>query len=694
MPFSLSSIFGRKPQEAPISDEGQPTTTSASEPSAPTLAASFEKESRSFEWNTSRLYHSAEGESQTKTWLVRILSTLLVFPVVLTLLLDLGRYAAFKAGFADGKSFSLIDKASAGVQALATKVSSVFKSTPVAMTKEAFNQKIAKAIKGYAKNLVDGYRALNGGYLHTNDSFSSPYALGAEKQIRQAQKALLAEVNAYVAQNATGTSDYLQHAKVAEAMVQAYISKAAEDDLYISNKVERTGPPEFIRDVALREFLKTGASEGTSAYIPGHAEHFIRIAKQESDFAAGLASGVKDKILTPDQAKQAVQQHAHEVYKTGLETGIVEARTKTKDLLNAGIRENLVTESEAVAVADSIRPDVELLATAAAKDIAKGETSKATDVQIEQQLAKIADQLISEKRLHPSEESAFLTSAKAQIASVKQESTEKALKEKEETEELEAQKLLQVQKAADQTALENKFLGILDVIAKKQARQEASFAEYDQAAKELNGVAEQLKALETKQVRINEKQVSIMQAAAAYLIASNAITDHSKLNPLQKEEQLKNLESQGFTEKTIKDIELFQTLAPERTAIIKKMAEIARTVDGQHEEIVKLIGVYRVYKKNNLGALEDDKRESISLTEKQILDKQKNLKTKHDDLMKVGGLASRFRSDIPAANKNPDQNRQEVEAIIESALVEPGETAPAQPSLPRRLYNYVWGIKA
>lgn len=101
MPLSLSSLNPWAKKAAPVEAEKPKEVELAATPSAPVapaapvVEATAKEATQSFEWNVGRLYSSEPGKSSFRTWAVRILSTLLVFPLVLTLLVDLGRRLAF-----------------------------------------------------------------------------------------------------------------------------------------------------------------------------------------------------------------------------------------------------------------------------------------------------------------------------------------------------------------------------------------------------------------------------------------------------------------------------------------------------------------------------------------------------------------------------------------------------------------------
>ncbi len=638
---------------------------------------------RKFEWNTGRLFYHQEGHSQTRTWAVRVLSVLFVLPVVLTALVDLGRGLGYLVGnkvesvgkIFTGKSWSLIDEVSSGVKAVADKVNATYKAytTPKTLTTEEMNQQSEKAMKAQVKKLIDGYKALNGGYFHTNGSFSSPAALNGEKRISAAQNELVKLVDEYVARNASGTEDFAAQLKAAKAKVDGFIAETAKDELYVENKVERKGPHPFLRDFAFHEFLDVLADSKT---IP---DRFIAIAKAQTDVPAALKSGVDQKIITPAQAKQVVQELAPAVYAQGLESGIVAAQKAEKAFLDAAQNNKLVTAEEADEIGKGARPTVGQLAAAAAKDIAKAEmiskakTPAARDAIIDAQLGKAADQLIKEKKLDPKDRTEFFVQAKKQLnaakdaveadVQVQKKAQEEAeLKAKQAAEEAEAKRVASVKKAEDQVSLLGKFKELLDVIAKKQAELDTQFKTHA----ELEAERERITALRTKiretTVTVKERTMTVLEAAAVYEADVDRISSSKALTDAQKEQQMKEL-GDGYGMETIAMIKQLGDLTPQLLKKIEEMAAISEKIKTQHDKLIRLIAVYNVYAKNNKDKLEEANRKEVNTLEKKVFETQIGLNKQHD-LLLLRGVIARLRTHAPVVNVDKTGNLAEVDAIL------------------------------
>lgn len=695
MPNPISSQQTRN-----VPSDVEMTTLSSTAPSAPpasvneTAAPQIQKDT--FEWNVGRLYSHVEGTSKAKSWTVAILSTVLVLPLILTLIVDMGRRLAFSVGLVDGKSWSLIDKVGAAGQAVASGVSSVYHSIvgQKKLTLAEHNQNSQQAIRDHAEKLVNAYNSLNGGYFHTNSSFSSPMALNAEKEIARAQADLQVEVTRFVARNTKGTEDFGQFVERANLMVRHAISDAAGDAVYIDNKVERRGPRARLSDVAFSEFLK-GQKSTTNSIL---AHQFVALARGEPDFSAGLARGVEMGVLTPNQAKTALVREVHFGYEEGLKTGIDEADGVADHLLQSAVQNKVVTEDEAVSVSDSIRPDVEVLAGAAARDVARSGVADAGELEVMQHLSQAADKLKHKKRLGDKDESRFLTAAKAQITKAKEVVAAEAERAKKEAQEIEAQNIAKIQKAADQTSLLNKFLGMLGLIGKKQEELSAQFLKFDALEADRQAITDKYEGIRNSTVTVNGQQMTVLVAAGEYAKAISLISNDHRLSPKAKQDKIRDLVNQGFSQQTIDKINELKILEPQLTQVIDQMATLSGEIDQQHEEIARLTAVYKVFRKNNLGGLEARNRKLVAEQEKRVGEVQRTLDQRFKQLAQNDrGFISRLRSEPTKLVKiDPQGNRDEVDALVQA--FEKSQAPEQEVSFPtarpawRRLWDATLGI--
>ncbi len=686
---NFTSFFSRKADTKPALPEETPTAPSApaleAEEAVVVLAAQ-EGQKGNFESLLGRLYRHEEGHSAVRTWTVRVLSTLFVFPVVLTALLDLARILAFSAGLINGKSWSLIDKTSDTCKALADKVQSVYKSTSQEKTVEQLNEESKLQLKKHAQKLVDAYRSLNGGYFHTNGSFSAPFALNAEKQIAKEQAELIRLMKDYVVRNATSTEDFETHLAAAEKLVEEAIKTAAKDDVYVENKVERKGPRRSLAEVVDEEFLEI------SDYT--FAKEFIDLARHEPNVAAGLDFGVKKYIITKKQAKDALAQHVQAAYVRGLEEGLDEASRVAGKIVEEAKQHNLITDEESEKIASSVSADVNALAKAAARDVARNQTEETSDTEVTQQLSKAADNLKEVGRLKAEDETQFLTEAKAQLEAAKQavEAERAARQAAEEVEE--AQRAIEVQRAQTQAGLLNTFIDYLNMVGQKQEDLLNLHKDRNQLEALRQETENQVAQLSRQTVEINGRQRNIMEAAREYQRAVIAISSSKTLGDEEKRQRLQDLVNQGFDQLTIAKINEFNALVPRLQAVIDQMATLSEKIKVKHPELLDLIAVYKVFKANNLKQLEQPTRKVVSETEKRVFLVQDNLNERYNHLL-LRGIVQRIKGQpVPVVNQDPEANRAEVarllkeyaEAQIEALpeLPEEGETLPELPSAARR----------
>lgn len=668
----------------------------STDPSAPAIevAGSVQTE-RHFEWNLGRLLFQREGESNARAWTVRVLSILFVFPVVLTAIVDLGRRLGYAIGnvsptvgkYFDGKSWSLIEKLSSAAE----KASSIFNSTPKGPTLQDLNRQSTQAMQSAVVKLIDGFRKLDGGCLG-HDSFSTPTAKAGEKQIDKAQKELAQAVHVFLSHNVAKTEDYAAQLENLKGYIRKLIQSEAADDFYIENKTLRTGPRQLVATVAFNEFLK--ALEET--FQPVFADQFIRLAIQEPDVAQRLKMGVTQEILTPAQAKQAIEQYAPVVYSQHLETGFSEASTAVQELLDSARTNELVSPEEAEAINSKIQPDVAKLVTAAVQQIARKYTPRTNDAIVREQLSSIADQLMAEKRLDPQNKTTFLIDGETQFLALKavREAESEAqkqlreqaeLREKQAAEAAEAQRIEQVQKAADQAELLGQFKDFLALIAKKQTKLDDSFHKHDQMVIEQQQIANDMdKLLKTEVVMLcegNQVKMGLLKASAVYYQEKVRI---SRLNKTDAEKNQMMSALINNDKHTIDLIEQLKKVDEMLTQKLHEMATLSEKIKSQYGELIHLIGVYNVFAKNNINRLEDANRKEIGLLGKSVSDTQKRLDTRYSNL--------RLRSDPTLLNQDEAGNRAEVEALLKDYRASSGEDETLPSAEEPGFVGKVWNV--
>lgn len=671
----MSSVTRIEPSAPPLSElVDQPGAPGFDDPVVDATGVDSGEPTQKFEWNVERLFVHDPKHSMARTWFVRILSLVIGIPV---LILDIGRRIAFSMGLVNGKSYSLIDKASDACQAVANKVNALM--APKELTLEEQNKISKERIYAATQTLVDGYQRLNGGYFHTNSSFSSPYALSAERQIRDAKQALVREVNEFVARNATSPDDFAATLQSAKEFVWASIVDVAKDEFYISNKVERIGEPDLLRDVAFNEFIDALDKNVI-------AQQFVDVAARNGEFVAGLKKGVESAVLSESQAKKALETQAHQVYAQGLETGVKAAEQAVNNLLDAGIKERVVTREEAVAINNSIQPDVEDLALAAARDVAQSNTPE-KDVKVK--LIKMSKDLEKVRRLKPENVSEFLTSAEGHIERARQTVQADRQRVQEEADRVEAERVAAVQKAADQQSLFGQFDGMLGLIAKRQSDLTAQFLKYDEMDNARREIGEQVEGIRNGRVVIRGQEITVLEAAAEYYAAVSLIS-RSQLTAAQRKQQMDALRGQGFSQTTVDRIKALEALEPRLTQLIDDQEKLANEIEAQHNEIVRLRAVYNVFRRNNFNGLEVANRRAVVERETVINRTQKTLNDRHGQLIGRTGIIARLRIDEPSVpvNVDPNGNRQEVAALV--AEFERAGTVDTKMAPPRSTGEAIW----
>ncbi|MBU6383782.1 MAG: hypothetical protein KGQ49_02595 [Verrucomicrobia bacterium] len=608
----------------------------------------------SFEWNVERLF--ANDPKHVKTWGERILAVFLALPV---LILDLGRGLAYSVDLIQGKSWDILGDTSKACQGVASKVSSVFHSVTAKkeLSLEEQNERSQKNIQKRAEDLIDGYKNLNGGYFHTNSSFSSPFALKAEKQIRQAKEALIQEVNAYVARNAASIENFRQVRIEAHRMVEKAIYAAAKDEFYIANKTERRGQPPLLRDVALREFLETSFNGALDPVFSDKAD-------ESGNFAEGVKKGLETGAITRTTAIALLHERAGKVYQEALPQGMNVAETALNQFLNASVEAGVINSEMKTAISNHIQPDVEVLASAAAREIARANT---VSEEIRLRLVSIAGALQKAKRLRAEDVSQFLTSADVQVKKEKQLFLAEQTKAKAEAERMEVERAALAQKTADQEAHFSKFQGLLNLIAKKQNELAAQIQKYDDMDVARGEMGRQMDEIRNEKVLFRGSEKTVLEVADEYYKAISRISTSDKLTSTERKEQLDRLNKEEFGRTTVERILALDALRPKMIQLVDDQARLADGIEENHHELVRLKTVYGVFRKNQLFLLDESHRKAVEEQEKGIRKTHKLLNDRHNTIRKTG-LIDRLKTEQPAVpvNRDPMANNEEVEKLLQA----------------------------
>jgi hypothetical protein len=392
------------------------------------------------------------------------------------------------------------------------------------------------------------------------------------------------------------------------------------------------------------------------------ADQFIDIAHRGDHFVEDLKKGVELGVLSEAQAKEALSGKAQESYMQGLKTGAQEAETVVTAVLNTAIKEGVASRAEAVVINERIQPDVEDLAVATAKDLARDDIP---EVQIKTRLIQASNILQKAKRLKGADVSTFLTSAEAALTKAKREVEAERTRLKEEADRMEAARVALAQKESDQQNLLDQFVGMLDLIATKQRALVAQFASYDEMEVERQTLSEQLNALRDEAVTIRGSSVTVFSAAAEYAEALSTIMG-SRMTPVERKKQMDALEEQGFTKQTIAKIEQLRVLEPRLRDLIDRQAALAVDAERNHDGVVTLRAVYHVFRKLHIKSLIKPNRQAVVAKEAVVQRAQKNLNDRHLGLIGKSGIRARLSLDQPSVpvNVDPAANEEEVRALV------------------------------
>jgi len=589
---------------------------------------------RKFESNLGRLYSRLEGETKAHAWTVGILSTVLVLPVVLTAIVDLGRAIGFVIGnknptvakYFDGKSWSLLDKMSAGCKGLADKVNNLFnaKVAPKKLTNEELNTRSEKMMKTQSGNLVAAYRAL---------SKEPTFTEKGEERINAAKKALLQTVNEYVDRNATSADALLGQMESVESKVQQFIKEAAGDHVFIADKTFRSGPYELLSDRVSREL----------SFDINLSGKYIELAKKEADLPACLKKGIDQEILTTKEAKNVVQEQAPVIFSKGLEQGLEAASKAENDLLERSVGHKIITEDEVQEIRAQVKPEVGTLAAAAAKDVIANHISEET---VEAYIAMVAETLEQETKIAPEQRGDFARktldlisqekqAVQATIHEQQQAEAAESLRLQEEAAVLATEQAAIAQKAADREALFGTFKTVEGAILNRQAELASLYQISDQLDAECQLIADEearLKATKVCMIIKGKKEsVNLLEATKLYHDEKVRIEKSGKYNHAKKDQLLKALVNND--QQTIDRINELNKLSPihdEKSA--QRLAVFEQSV-AHYKSLLDMIAVYEAFGKKYKGQLDVANRRELKEVKARIDKTQKELSKKYDVLM-------------------------------------------------------------
>ena len=601
---------------------------------------------KTFEYNATRLFERNVKDSLGTRLAKTVLAMILLIP---TLIFDIGRRIAFALNLTNGKSVNVVDLISGKVQGGIDKVKNLYKrlTTPKEITTEEQNAIATKKMQTLSARLIEGYKNLNGGYLHSNSSFSTPYALSAEKQIQKTKQELIDEVKSFAIRNGNSGEEFFNQVKLAHKTVLKAIESAAQGEIYIRNKQERSGNTAYLRNVAQKEFARALNSQRMT-----FKDAFIK-ACVKGDLVDGLKLGIRRNFLTLDEARTILEGRSREVYEENLSSGLEVAAQAKKGLIDDAVNKELLQADQVEGIYSRTRPKVETLIQTAYESIQQieGETEQVN------RIIEIADQLMKDKVLADTDANHFRASVKAKFDQAQREAEEAARV-------LESQRLAAEELAQSKEALLARFEGMVELTSTKQKQGLQLISGYREAEKTLRAKTKELEELQKSTVSFKGKSISILEAAEKY---NQSVVTISKIRNAEKREQkLHDLNTKEYNEGTIHLIQKLQNLQMELSKLIESQAACAKAIKGLHQEVLHLNQVFKVFAKNNVHGLDDHRQKEIAPYAKQ-LDQLVEELTKQYNEVNGSTLFNRIISGETVSktvNANPDDNRAEVETLL------------------------------
>jgi hypothetical protein len=310
---------------------------------------------KKFEWNVQRLWAVKEGESKIARVAIAVLAS---GPA---LVLDLVRRALFAVNLVNGKSFSLIDKASAGIQTLSSKVKTAWENYKNPSL-EVLNKRSESNLKSKVKDLVSAYIRLDRNFLGiTRNAFGS----NQEKNVNQIMSKLLNAVEEHIQLNKDLISDSKTFEDVkrhALELVHNFIEEASKDETYFGVKTDRSSkrPLDFQIKCELQKFLE---NKQKNISIP---------EKKSNSFVSDLINRLfQNKIETP-LALNALKRYISDFYNQALTVvGYGKAKEIKASILAQASEKGLISPEVKKEIEKSVaeKVKVETLAKGAAIDL-------------------------------------------------------------------------------------------------------------------------------------------------------------------------------------------------------------------------------------------------------------------------------------------------------------------------------------
>lgn len=588
------------------------TTTSQVLPVEP-MSVEGMVEQNNFESIFGRTFSRQEGESMARAVAIGLIAFPL-FPVIF--LYDLVRYGMFEYGECNGKSWSLIEKANEQLAAVSAKVNAATEKKE--WTAGELNALSEQRMGHSVGQIVDGFRALN-----KSEFFDSSKALKGEKQIARGKEALAREIAAYLDRNVARAEHFGAYLDSVNKHIDDCFAMLGKDDVFVANKTERKNPQPLLADFAKGEF---------SAFLQGNkhlARSFLAVAKKnyQDDQAASsleeaqpsapaedeqpgmpvasskavealvrsLKEGVDRKIITADQSKEVMQELVQAVYPQAIAAGGPQKGAEVvKGVLDEGVDQALLGETDAAQISENVRPTPRELAAVVVENIAqhRAEAPAVLDLMI----ADAGDELEKQGKLGSDEKGEFFNVARdllhgleVEWAAEAEAAARKAQLEAEEAAALQA-KLAAQGKMADllKTLLDNVAIEQRELLGKYEAYQA-------QAAEKAKTLAE-FNALLNKRVIIAGQEMTIPKAfehlerVAAPDMFDDEFTKAAMDLIAQSHVLRGKLEAQAQAMRvSLQKIEELSQQAAADVAAYKQIANAQKAQLGEHREAIEAL---------------------------------------------------------------------------------------------------------
>lgn len=637
-------------------------------------------EQNKFESMIGRTYSRQEGESMAKAVAIGVI----VFPLLpLLALYDAVRYGLFQYGKCDGKSWSLIDKANKQLAILSAKVNAATEKKE--LTIEDLNAQSEQRMRHYAKQIVDGFRALN-----QSQFFDSSKAMKGEKQIARGKEALAREIAAYLDRNVARSEHFAAYLRQVGDYLRSCFMELGGDDVFVANKTERKNPQPLLASFAKGEFdaflegnehlarsylalarrnyqndqtANSAETEGAQPSAPPEEEQPgmpVAPPKAVETLVRNLKAGVDERIVTEGQSKEVMQELVQAVYPKAIAAGGPEkGAAAVKDVLGEGVDQALLGEQDVAQISENVRPTPSELAAVVVENIVHHRAEG--PVVLDQMIANAADELEAQSKLDPEEKVLFLNVARDLLngfevkwAEEAEAAARQAQLEAEEAAALQA-KLIAQGKMADllQTLLGNVAVEQQALLGKYEAYQ-ALAAERAQTLAAFN-------ALLATKVVIGGTEMTIPQAFE-YL-------------EREKENASPDLFNKAFTHAATDLIAQSQVLRRRLEEQAQAMRAGLQEIEECNQQAAADIAAYKQIasaQKDQLG----EHREAIEALESDVLKAEQE-------------AAARFRQahQMGEADPLPDVAIEPVD--VEALLAMREKAQAARPSLASRLWNTV-----